>query len=49
MTSPIRILTADDHALVRKGIAAILASQSVERVSIAPPRHHADGFADAGD
>jgi DNA-binding NarL/FixJ family response regulator len=27
MTSPIRILTADDHALVRKGIAAILASQ----------------------
>jgi DNA-binding NarL/FixJ family response regulator len=28
MTSPIRILTADDHALVRKGIAAILASQS---------------------
>ena len=28
MTSPIRILAADDHALVRKGIAAILASQS---------------------
>ena len=28
MTSPIRILTADDHALVRKGIAAILSSQS---------------------
>jgi DNA-binding NarL/FixJ family response regulator len=28
MTNPIRILTADDHALVRKGIAAILASQS---------------------
>ena len=28
MTSPIRILTVDDHALVRKGIAAILASQS---------------------
>jgi DNA-binding NarL/FixJ family response regulator len=28
MTSPVRILTADDHALVRKGIAAILASQS---------------------
>ena len=27
MTSPIRILTVDDHALVRKGIAAILASQ----------------------
>jgi DNA-binding NarL/FixJ family response regulator len=27
MTNPIRILTADDHALVRKGIAAILASQ----------------------
>ena len=27
MTSPIRVLTADDHALVRKGIAAILASQ----------------------
>jgi DNA-binding NarL/FixJ family response regulator len=27
MNSPIRILTADDHALVRKGIAAILASQ----------------------
>ena len=27
MTSPIRILTADDHALVRKGIAAILTSQ----------------------
>jgi DNA-binding NarL/FixJ family response regulator len=28
MTSPIRILTVDDHALIRKGIAAILASQS---------------------
>ena len=28
MISPIRILTVDDHALVRKGIAAILASQS---------------------
>jgi DNA-binding NarL/FixJ family response regulator len=27
MTSPIRVLTVDDHALVRKGIAAILASQ----------------------
>jgi DNA-binding NarL/FixJ family response regulator len=27
VTSPIRILTVDDHALVRKGIAAILASQ----------------------
>jgi DNA-binding NarL/FixJ family response regulator len=27
MTSPIRILTVDDHALIRKGIAAILASQ----------------------
>jgi DNA-binding NarL/FixJ family response regulator len=27
MTSPIRILAVDDHALVRKGIAAILASQ----------------------
>ena len=27
MTSPIRILTVDDHALVRKGIAAILTSQ----------------------
>jgi DNA-binding NarL/FixJ family response regulator len=27
MTIPIRILTVDDHALVRKGIAAILASQ----------------------
>jgi DNA-binding NarL/FixJ family response regulator len=27
MTSTIRILTVDDHALVRKGIAAILASQ----------------------
>jgi DNA-binding NarL/FixJ family response regulator len=27
MTNPIRILTVDDHALVRKGIAAILASQ----------------------
>jgi DNA-binding NarL/FixJ family response regulator len=27
MTRPIRILTVDDHALVRKGIAAILASQ----------------------
>jgi DNA-binding NarL/FixJ family response regulator len=32
MTSPIRILTADDHALVRKGIAAILASQSDMRL-----------------
>jgi DNA-binding NarL/FixJ family response regulator len=28
MTNPIRILTADDHTLVRKGSAAILASQS---------------------
>jgi DNA-binding NarL/FixJ family response regulator len=28
MTSPIRILTVDDHSLVRKGIAAILASQA---------------------
>jgi DNA-binding NarL/FixJ family response regulator len=27
MTGPIRILAVDDHALVRKGIAAILASQ----------------------
>jgi DNA-binding NarL/FixJ family response regulator len=27
MTSPIRILAVDDHALVRKGIAAIIASQ----------------------
>ena len=27
MTNPIRILAVDDHALVRKGIAAILASQ----------------------
>jgi DNA-binding NarL/FixJ family response regulator len=27
MTNPIRILTVDDHALVRRGIAAILASQ----------------------
>ena len=27
MTNPIRILVVDDHALVRKGIAAILASQ----------------------
>jgi DNA-binding NarL/FixJ family response regulator len=27
MTNPIRILSADDHVLVRKGIAAILASQ----------------------
>ena len=27
MTNPIRILAADDHALLRKGIAAILASQ----------------------
>jgi DNA-binding NarL/FixJ family response regulator len=27
MTNPIRVLTVDDHALVRKGIAAILASQ----------------------
>jgi DNA-binding NarL/FixJ family response regulator len=27
VTSPIRILTVDDHALVRKGIVAILASQ----------------------
>jgi DNA-binding NarL/FixJ family response regulator len=27
MTSPIRILAVDDHGLVRKGIAAILASQ----------------------
>jgi DNA-binding NarL/FixJ family response regulator len=28
MTSPIRILAVDDHALLRKGIAAILASQT---------------------
>jgi DNA-binding NarL/FixJ family response regulator len=28
MISPIRILAVDDHALLRKGIAAILASQS---------------------
>jgi DNA-binding NarL/FixJ family response regulator len=28
MISPIRILTVDDHALVRKGIAAILTSQA---------------------
>jgi DNA-binding NarL/FixJ family response regulator len=27
MTNPIRILAADDHALLRKGIAAIIASQ----------------------
>jgi DNA-binding NarL/FixJ family response regulator len=27
MTTPIRILAVDDHALVRKGIAAIIASQ----------------------
>jgi DNA-binding NarL/FixJ family response regulator len=27
MTNPIRILTADDHALLRKGIAAILGNQ----------------------
>jgi DNA-binding NarL/FixJ family response regulator len=27
MTQPIRILTADDHVLLRKGIAAIIASQ----------------------
>jgi len=28
MISPIRVLAADDHALLRKGIAAILASQT---------------------
>ncbi|HEV3333896.1 MAG TPA: response regulator transcription factor, partial [Bryobacteraceae bacterium] len=27
MTNPIRIMAADDHVLLRKGIAAIIASQ----------------------